>query len=104
MASVIRGDDNFDSANTGPQVRAWSSQSRSMNTTYTNTTGGEIQVFIVYWNNAVFRLSSWTIGGVTTASFSTYAGDNETTITVPDGTTYSFNTSSSTLRSWMELR
>lgn len=85
-------------------TRTWATQTRSLNTTYTNSTGNEIQVFVVWWNNATNRVCSWNIDGLQTYGFSTYVGEAFSTITVPDSATYRFNSTSTALRSWMELR
>ncbi len=88
----------------GPATRTWSSQSKGLNGTYTNSTGHDIVVFVCWWNNATNRICSWFVGGHTTAGFSTYAGDGSSMIVVPNGAQYRFNSQSNTLRSWSELR
>jgi hypothetical protein len=88
----------------GPATRTWSSQSRALNGTYTNSTGHDIVVFVCWWNNATNRICSWFVGGHTTAGFSTYAGDGSSMMVVPNGAQYRFNSQSNTLRSWSELR
>ena len=107
MATVIRGDDNFDSADYGGLGfdQTWTdlSASRANNTVYTNSTGKPIEAlisasaasdagFVLYIN----ALGSFYIGrGVRNPVVS---------ITIPDGSTYKIILVTGTIADWLELR
>jgi len=92
MASVIRGDDNFDSGEVGlGSGQTWQSVSRSANVTYTNTTGNPIALVVSYTSQNQGQRCGFVVGGVTiyptngNGSFSTYGGG---IMIIPTGSTY----------------
>lgn len=106
MASVIRGDDNFDSGSIGGlgQGQTWQNvaSSRSAGTAYQNTTGSPIAVaetLSVSWN-PTFQLSSDGVSWVTLATGDAYTDVPYFGI-VPDGQYYRVN---SGFLNWSELR
>jgi hypothetical protein len=87
--------------------QSWQSPSRSMGTTYTNSTGKPIEVFIVIEHRSN-STSTITVNGVSFAgsgsSASGYVWGTNSFI-VPDGYTYSISAGGTyVLNSWAELR
>lgn len=82
------------------------SGSRSVSTTYTNSTGKPIQVNIVAAHNNTLTPLNLIIGGVTVASVSNQSGGVSQAMSmsgiVPDGTDYSVTGQG--LSTWLELR
>lgn len=105
MASIIRGSDNFDSVWGNAQTWQNVTSSRSLGTTYTNSTGAPIQVAVgCVGSSAIAQL---TIGGVNCGQVGTSGGTRaQLTGIVPNGATYSVSAASGTpsIESWAELR
>jgi hypothetical protein len=83
------------------------SGSRSAGTTYTNSTGRPIIATV--WLNAAATVSfSGLVNGVVVATFTTNnttgSPANSLSITIPDGSTYSFTVAAGTINIWMEMR
>jgi len=106
MASIIRGSDNFDSAEVGVgDGQTWQSMvgSRAFGTNYTNTTGRAIMVATAgtVGLNSVYTVI---IGGVTVAYGGQYSnGAWGGVFIVPDQTVYQLP-AYGTLTAWNELR
>jgi len=112
MATVIRGDDNFDSADYGGlgHNQTWSAlvASRAASTTYTNTTGRTIAISI---RGSVSSTSvqdvSVTVGGQAAwvRYAGTYTGEFNAFTVVPAGLEYYLTLSNgAALVRWEELR
>jgi hypothetical protein len=87
--------------------QSWSdvTGSRSLNTTYTNSTGKPIFVMISVYNSQSANILLVTVSGVLISAVGQSTWDNSTqaSFIVPDGATYSA-ASSSGVRIWAELR
>tara|TARA_R110000822_G_scaffold182404_3_gene321991 strand:- start:2235 stop:2549 length:315 start_codon:yes stop_codon:yes gene_type:complete len=104
MASVIRGSDNFDSSSLIGVGQTWEAVtgSRSLGTTYTNSTGKPIHVLVTI--TAGGGISDLTVGGVLIAKFETQSTVyTQCGFIVPDGVTYVIS-SNEVLILWAELR
>ena len=85
--------------------------SRSLNTSYTNSTGKPIMVSIFYTSSGTSNNLTAIVGGVTVAGmvfslgFGTLATGDSFGFIVPDGTTYQVNSSAAPIiNNWAELR
>jgi hypothetical protein len=88
--------------------QTWASQTRSIGTTYTNSTGKPIVVAITVQCTTAATIQGLIIGGaaVYSAAVSTASGYSGFTSIVPDGATYVTQTNGGTLTlvTWYELR
>lgn len=84
--------------------------SRAVGTTYTNATGKPIYVSITpNFTNSQNTTGNITVDGVIASSYVCYVAATTPpqypmTVIVPNGSTYVFNTTVSTIRYWAELR
>jgi ABC-type Fe3+ transport system substrate-binding protein len=113
MPSVIRGSDNFDTANLLGKDQSWQdlTSSRAIGTTYTNATGRPIQVnfFTVLTATLASPTAAFEINGVTVGW---YRGSGASanmpcnlSFVIPNGATYRGLTASGVgLVGWSELR
>ena len=87
--------------------QTWSNvtSSRALSTTYTNTTGKPIQLYIVC-TGGNSNGAAVTIGGVSPAQLYTNVAGGRVAffVIIPNGVTYSLGDASSTIHSWWELR
>jgi len=119
MPSVVRGNDDFDSATSYlglGEGQTWSdvTASRTMGTTYTNSTGRPIAVSInpnlpqaTTWHGVGFRINGAEVATSRCyGNYGTFAERPNMFIVVPDGATYSLNiiAGSPTIIYWRELR
>ena len=109
MASVIRGNDNFDSAWGNGQTWQSVTASRSANTNYTNTTGKPILVSVSISQYATTNNSStFTVDGVVVATWKQDGGaaalcGGQVSVIVPAGGVYKVSSFLQGLISWAEL-
>ena len=107
MASVIRGDDNFDSGDIDAGLgsgQTWQSPTRAWYVIYQNTTGKAIQVSIGTGaqNTLGFRVGT-TSGSLTEIAAAAYYSGFQCII--PDGHYYeAFNINGGSVNYWNELR
>lgn len=101
MSSVIRGNNNFDSAWGNGQTWQDVSASRVLGTTYTNSTGAPITVS---FNASGTTLATLAINGVTVQKAQAVALSWVPIVAiVPNGATYSI-TGGGGIAVWVELR
>jgi hypothetical protein len=91
----------------GPQVWTDTTSSRTLNTSYTNSTGKPITVSVVVYANSVTTIAS-NVGTISVAN-TTIPNATKTTLQtiVPSGNTYMIftpNISATSVNSWAELR
>lgn len=78
--------------------------SRSLGTTYTNSTGRPIFIVVTFRATVNNALATITVDGVRANAAAINAGDQNLTAIVPAGSTYATNTGSLSLSYWSELR
>lgn len=88
--------------------QSWSdmTSSRALGTTYTNTTGRPIQVFVCVTDTGISAPLTYSIGGITVTSqdLGTYAPPTLSFV-IPNGSSYSIaNNNACTINKWLELR
>lgn len=116
MTAIIRGSDNFDSAQVVGPGQSWQTvvASRALGTTYTNSTGKYIMVAVTLYNTGGSgnkRLNLY-INGVIVLAQSSFSTTGDTYVSaallVPPGATYAADSAGSgvtmTLNNWWELR
>ncbi len=84
--------------------QSWQSVSRANATTYTNSTGRTIAVFVVINNAPSNGITQLFVNGSFMGQLNNYGSVGGGMFLVPPGATYSINTSGSSLSSWYELR
>jgi hypothetical protein len=109
MPSTINGSDNFNSSKVLGLNQSWQdvTASRSLNTTYTNTTGGPIMVSVKTNSTTnTITTTSLTVSGLVVAENGSQGGNrNGVVAIVPNGETYSCSVGNgASLNSWYELR
>ena len=107
MSSIIRGDDDFDTAVTlGLGIgQTWQSVTRSAGTTYTNSTGRTIFVSVSF--GASTGNSTFTTGGVAhnvAISNATQYPRAWVYLPIVAGNTYVLSSNSTSIATWFELR
>ncbi len=80
------------------------SGSRSLGTTYYNTTGKPIQIEVNFNATSANAAASITVGGVVAASTTIASWNQCLTVCVPAGATYVASSASVALKYWAELR
>ena len=109
MASIIRGDDDFDTASTTKASQiGWGqtiqSPSRALGTTYTNSTGRPIFVEVRLYHTGATQFEC-KVDGITTQLSSNNSGWwCSVSFVVPNGSTYLIPTPTYSSFGWTELR
>lgn len=107
MPSTLRGSDNFDSAaksigEGGSVTTNLFGVTRANNTTYNNTTGRPLVIYVRASNSPGNGTIEVFINGVNVMNINMYGSAGGGCVIVPIGATYRFNQSNSTILEWYE--
>ena len=108
MSSIIRGSDDFDSAEIIGQNQTWQdvTGSRATGVTYTNTSGKPIVAIITMFgasgSGTDFTIDSVVVAVVKQDVQAAYR--SATTLIVPNGSTYNVSAAGQGMQTWSELR